>query len=424
MRFATESHVSERLLSSLVSDFVAIVGPEVCAKRQGELQRQRDENQLLFAFIRERHSLELALFDLLRRRRSRGRLSEKTLDRDTYQAFSFMTMIIGFHRHMSGPGRDRLVGRLRDGLQSEYGLIPIQHEMGVAAHFMRRGFDVEPCDLEKGGGYDFLMTKDRVVVEVECKMASPDIGRQIHRRTMAQLSWALNSTVKRAAAQATGGHLLTVSLNGRLNKQPAFHQKIAESIAEVMQKRCTVQTEEYSVSLNTFNLSATSLYDCQGADGDKLKGFLKYQMGRSNAHAFAYCVPRKVSIVVVVESKKQDKVIKGIYEQLKDATKRQFSKERAGVLAVQLSDLHPDQVEELGRLQEKEPNGLQAIAARLFRNAERSFLHTVTFVGTGTANQHREVVGREMVGVVTGGGPAYVFKNPNNPYLDGRVSLF
>ena len=68
---------------------------------------------------------------------------------------------------------------LVDGLQSDKGLLPLQHEMTTITHLLLNGFNVTCHDLENNGGFDFLASRDGVEVEVECKMVSGDIGKQL-----------------------------------------------------------------------------------------------------------------------------------------------------------------------------------------------------------------------------------------------------
>ncbi|MHB1530428.1 MAG: hypothetical protein ACYCXT_13610 [Acidiferrobacteraceae bacterium] len=138
-----------------------------------------------------------------------------------------MEMVVGFHKQLKPAGRKQVAGRLRDGLQNENGLVALQHEMRAEAHFLRNGFDVEPFDLEHGG-VDFIVSKDGVIAEVECKMASPDIGRMIHRQHMIQLSRTSWPVLVDVASHTKGGRIVTIILPRRLTGRPEQHKTIAE----------------------------------------------------------------------------------------------------------------------------------------------------------------------------------------------------
>ncbi|MDO8684413.1 MAG: hypothetical protein Q7N50_13130 [Armatimonadota bacterium] len=411
-------------MPGILSDFVAIVGWELWEKRWQVLQQQFNENPLLSHYFIERHSLELALFDLIAYRRHRGRLPNRIRTRGEYQLCSFMPMVVSFYQRLTPSGRDRLAGRLRDGLQSE-NLIALQHEMHVAAHFMQNGYDVEPFDLLRGGGVDFVVTKGDMVAEVECKLASADVGKTIHRRRMLELSHELFPVLKNATLHINGGQIVTVVLAGRLTGQSSQHKRIAEGVAEALSNgKSVLSAEEFIIQHESFDLAASPFWDVtdQTVSDEILRSFVTRHVGNPNAHAFVHGIARKCTIVVVTKSERLDKVAIGIYKQLKDATKSQFSGMRPGVLAVGLSDLTATQLEDLARTQRSSPNALQGIATRLFNNATRAFLHTVAFVPTGGMQRRSEISGTRRIDVVTDDGPSYTFKNANNQH--GKDPLY
>jgi hypothetical protein len=113
-----------------------------------------------------------------------------------------MTMVANVYERLSSRGRQRLRGMLFDGLQTDKGLLGVQHEMTTAAHLMRRHCDVEFHDLETGRGFDFLATRAGAVLEVDCKMVSGDLGRQMHRKRVLELQERLQRVVTIGGGEA------------------------------------------------------------------------------------------------------------------------------------------------------------------------------------------------------------------------------
>jgi hypothetical protein len=109
-------------------------------------------------------------------------------------------------------------------------------------HLNQKGFDVTFQDIDHGGGFDFLAVKDGVELEVECKSASGDLGRQVHRRRMIELSRHLQSVIKEALT-SQGGRLVRVLLPGSLHGRREFLGGLAETIRSVIRTERSVDTE-------------------------------------------------------------------------------------------------------------------------------------------------------------------------------------
>ncbi len=101
-------------------------------------------------------------------------------DHRHYKLYGFV--VVRIYEQLSLTGQKRLRGMQRDGLQPHNNLLSLQHEILTAVHLMGRGYDVEMNDLENGSGVDFIASLRGLELEIECKMFTGDIGRQIHRR--------------------------------------------------------------------------------------------------------------------------------------------------------------------------------------------------------------------------------------------------
>jgi hypothetical protein len=62
----------------------------------------------------------------------------------------------------------RFEGALRGALKDSNGLRPFAYEVGIAAHLMRKKWDVEFADLCGTARFDFLARQDSIEIEVEC----------------------------------------------------------------------------------------------------------------------------------------------------------------------------------------------------------------------------------------------------------------
>lgn len=125
---------------------------------------------------------------------------------------------------------------------------------------------------------------------------------------------------------------------------------------------------------------------------------------------------------MAIKSAVADKVVDGIYRQLKTSAKMQFSGRRPAMLYVQLRDFDANQ---LTNLATASPNGLAVIATRLFSGADRSQLAGISFVALdGALTAKRFQFGDLLRTSYQNVGAAYVFANPKHPDADAVIAPF
>jgi hypothetical protein len=176
-------------LPSIFRNLFTIAPWEWWQRREKELKGREEKNPYLTAYFDENFSLERALFQAIKYRKATTRYPSISgaASIGYYQLYSFTHAIVNTHAHLSSRGQTRLRGSLKDGLNSEYGLTPIALEMAVAVHLWSTGFDVDFTDMEGRGQFDFLANREGIELEVDCKTASGDVGRSIHRYRMLEL---------------------------------------------------------------------------------------------------------------------------------------------------------------------------------------------------------------------------------------------
>jgi hypothetical protein len=135
---------------------------------------------------------------------------------------------------------------------------------------------------------------------------------------------------------------------------------------------------------------------------------------RENLNSVTYYEPGSGAVIVVMESERPDRVVDGIYRQLKDSAGRQFSGKRPAVLCVRLRDISASQLVSLAN---DKTNGLAMIATRLLHGGNRSHLAGISYISpSGT-------VTRSAANALQDRGTAYYFPNPKNP-SDAVARLF
>jgi hypothetical protein len=427
MRFSATLNVAD--VPVILGSFLSIVNRDLWAKRYRVLLREMESNVLLAQFTQDTHGLELRLGEILALARPVQVVISSPRD---YALFSFMAAVVNLYDRVSERGKRRIEGMLRDGLNTDRGLRPFKSEVETMVHLMIRGFDVVPQDMEFGGGCDFLATRAGVEIEVECKSASGDLGRQIHRKRMIDLSWHVQPVLRDALKEIAGGSLVRVVLPSALHGQPQFLARVAEAVRVAVESRGSVGDDTCRVEYKTFDLAGTPLghQEPDQVPQDVLGDILEREWGRANQHAVCMvrARPQRAAVILHVESRKPDKVLRGLMHDLKASARSQFTKQRPCVLVVQFLELSADDLLNLAAHDSADPakaSSLQLATNQFFANPDRAHIHTIVYRSQGTLHRSRSVHGDRIDDGVQEQGPTYSFRNPNNEFAhDPRYSVF
>ena len=122
--------------------------------------------------------------------------------------------------------------------------------------------------------------------------------------------------------------------------------------------------------------------------------------------------PGTAAVVAVIQSKRQDKVLDGIYRALKSSAENQFSGSNPALLAVRLTDLTSPQLHELAA---NRANGLGAICNRLFSSQSRHHLYGVAILAAA-----QPLTGFRFAGgqIFDERGAALLFRRAGHPSAD------
>jgi hypothetical protein len=417
MHFETELHDYD--VVPLLNRLFAIAGEKPWQKKFSVLQRQLSENAFLRDYQFERHGIELKLRDLLAEQQGTGTFPVAVRDQAHYRLYAFAASIVRIFDELTSSGKTRLRGMLLDGLKPDNNLLSLQHEMATAVHFVGLGFDVEFNDLQNGSGVDFIARRDGLELEVECKMFAGDLGRQIHRRKVLVLLHYLSDAISRVYRFAQTGILIRVTIPERLTCQPTQLEGIASTIsrgivhgtAVTRTLACEVEVRDFSIRQSPFEVD-----DPTEISREAMKDFTRARLGRTNRDLMIIVSPKKRAVCILIESAKPDEVLKGIYRQLREACKAQFTRTRPGHLAVQFQDLTAEQMNGLaqdGASRDGNSTGLQVMTTALLHNPDRSHIHSVVYRSHGALLRPK---GQSNALIEQGIGS--LIRNPSNPYYD------
>jgi len=417
MRF--EIDVNDYDVVSLLNRLIAITGRAPWGRKFAALQQQLNDNEFLRDYQIERHGIELKLRDLLAEQERTSVFPLPVRDQLQYSLYAFSASVVRIYEKLSPAGKTRLRGMLMDGLKPDNNLLSLQHEITTAVHLVSLGFDIEFNDIENGSGVDFIGRRDGLELEVECKMFTGDLGRQIHKRKVLVLHHHLSETIARIYQSAQTGILVRVTIPDRLTCKPGQLENITSAVSRgVVSGTAVTQTPACEVEVLDFPIRTSPFEVGSPAEisREAVENFTRTRLGRTNSNLMIFFSPRKRAVVVLIESAKPDEVLKGIYRQLREACKGQFTKTRPGHLAVQFQELTAEQMEGLARdgaSMDGKPTGLQAMTAALLQSANRTHIHSVAYRSHGTLLRPQgqpHALMEQGIGSFT--------RNPSSPHYD------
>ncbi len=200
-------------LAAYFSEFLEIAGGTRWWKRVDQIYREGQKSPYQAKIMSDHHWLELELSAQIGIWREHGRLLPEEVFPQSMAALLFAGMTAETHKHLTTTGRNNLLGRLRDGLKTDFAGLYL--ELDVARGLLDEGFDIEFPDFEGAATYDIRFQNGNIVGEVECKSLSADAGRKIHRKDFYRFIDALGPKVMDYAKNSTRA-VLVVTLDDRM----------------------------------------------------------------------------------------------------------------------------------------------------------------------------------------------------------------
>ena len=395
--------LSARDLPTLVSRFVSIVGWRRWQKRIEGLEAECRKSPIFEQFVKEKHATELELGKLLRRQRRTGRLPKKVQTQEFMRLFGLMAMVASVHSRLENQGKQRLRGMLVDALKRNFS--SLEHEMGIAAHLMHRGFDVEFADLEGNARFEYVARREASEIELECKTVSYDLGRKIHRGDFHKLADRLWPDFKQYVKEIRKSRLVILTLADRLEPSDDSLEHIRRTVSSALwNDQWGTKEEGISVDVDVYEPTALP------PDLESLSAKIEVQVGTHQFHLFVGG-DAHAALIFVARSLMPDRVLAYMYRQLRRASD-QFSGNRPAVLCVNIEDIYPHQWGEL-----REGSGLQAMTSRYLSSRRQSHVHTVAYNSIGIVHQS---AGRSSIVA-----PSLHYRNPGHARCDdSSLSIF
>ncbi|MDP3049121.1 MAG: hypothetical protein Q8N12_06800 [Thermodesulfovibrionales bacterium] len=243
-------------------------------------------------------------FHLYSRAKSIWKNRSEEIDYLTQKIFIINKII----RNVNDRGQAQIIGRLRGG-----DIRSFLHEITIATHFLRNGFEVNFVEYERpedeGRTFDFLVSRDSIEAEVECKSKSYDAGRKIKRDGFYILCDELFRQFKSTKMKC----LLEINCSENLGQNHDIFIGIAKKIKVAIGNgdKNIIFSEDFSITINY--LPPETLIDSEGKFASVIR---PYWTPKSH---FAIVSNNEMTMIIKVESEENDRVLKAMYDELKSS---------------------------------------------------------------------------------------------------------
>ncbi|MBI4847704.1 MAG: hypothetical protein HY808_03895 [Nitrospirae bacterium] len=324
-----------------------------------------------------------------------GKSIWKTRSPEIYYLAQKAFVINRIINNVSDSAKRQIKGRLTsDDIRS------ILFEIKIITHFLRNDFNAEFVEYERttnqGRIFDFLVTRNDIESEIECKWKSYDAGRKIRRAGF----YMFCDELMRQLRQYKTKCLIELNCTNNLGQNQSIFREIVNDI------KFAIDSKKDQINFkNTLSISVRYLPEDLIIDSDeKFKSIIEPY--RTHGSHFAVVSNNDVTFVIKVESEENDKVLKTIYDELKSSL-NQFSTKRPGLIACNIEGIYPEQWEEL-----KGETGLTVMTRHLLNKENANHIHTVSY----TSEIETIVAGN----ITDYSSPALFFKNPNCSFHAGE----
>ena len=352
-------------ISCDVAAFINLIGEGDYRRLLGNLHRGLNQKGYVTETDDLRFSLELQLLNLdLIRKRVAGQFPGAP--ESIHEATDFVIGLGQTIPHLSVRAQAKLRGQIVGGLKTN-GLRPLQHEMRVAGLISKLGCNVTFADLEGDGGYDFLAEKDGLTYEIEGKSLPIFSGQPILPQDADKLFVVLRQKFDgwKDTAQIP---ILDLRVKNRLSTRHADLLELVEacSTAAAMKKALTIGSE--------------IAVQYPGAVPDTPKVALAARLDSLRNGINLYVSQGQPKIVVRLSSEKSGRFVHNVLTTISDASKRQLSGNRPGIIWVHVDYVSPDIFDSMAHAK-KGSSLFDLIALAVLDSPKRDHIAQLVFSG-------------------------------------------
>lgn len=327
-------------------------------------------------------------------------------NRSLYPAICFAAQTLSIMDRSTDLQRQRLIRRIHGAFKNPDDMRAIQLEMVAATHFARRGHSIIWPEMDGGGTFDLLIDGIGTGgLEVECKSASRDKGRKIHRRDALEFHHLLKPYFESASRHLRTGLAVVLTVPGRLPTSIKDKRQLAGRVVEsIIAGQGIASNDGTDIRVSEFDMVELGNLGTSGnptIPGDVIDRVT----ATSNRETMVVGNRNGGAVVFVLQSQQDDTFLRYVFNTLSQAAKSQVSKTRPALFLVGLLGLEMGGLLNVARQDldpQQQPTALRVAVSKFLESQERDHIVGVGFLSLSSLVP-------KLDGVVESGGTAYYF---------------
>ncbi len=376
--------------------FKNIVGEDHWLKRAKLINEDIKGKKYLEDYLVNQNSIIFSLYKYSALLKKHGAVQVQQIeDSDLYPALSFAAQTLSIIDHSSNLQKKLLIRRIHGAFKNPDDMRALQFEMLASTHFVKRDNSIVWPDMEGSGAFDILV-KDigDNGLEVECKSVSINKGRKIHRRDALEFHHLIRSELKAITKGLQIGLSVVLTVPNRLpgthKEKKVLARRIRNQILSAQSKSFDdgvhIRVSEFIYSTIVAGLDSTKNPIINTEIVDQITATENRETMIIESHAGG-------GIIFVLQSSKDDAVLKYLFNTLKKSANDQVSKNRPALFLVSFHGIEDKALIDIAH-QEKDPGqpptALQIKVSNFLDSKERDHIVGVCFFGSGSRTLHSD----------------------------------
>lgn len=401
--------------SRIFQEFCAVIEDKHWRKRVKQLTEHSKRSEFLCAHYASEYALAFQLEACNSLVEKYGTFPPGAIEaQGLMPAIAFAQQVLSLVDGLQADKQRQFIGRIRGAFRNPDDMRGLLLEFTVATHFTLRGNRVRWPELEgndaelQGATYDFFVDDlGDDGLEVECKSASHDKGRSIHRATVLAIYERLRKELADFAQRLKTGLVVVVTVPDAV---PGAPSEQAELVKRVHRQLLVGQSEAFDdgVRINITDFEVSQLRDIElQSDSEDARAIVDDVTGTRNRSVLVMGRRNVGALLLVLQSSKDDGLLSAVFDTAKKAARSQLSGTRPGLLLLGFEGL---EAEQLASLAQQDGDATQApTAARIAVSQFLSGDGRDHVVGVGFLSRSR--LRQQGSGHFNSGGLTYYFEN-------------
>jgi hypothetical protein len=401
-------------IPKLISSFARVIEDRHWLRQVEQCDMEIRGNRFLSGYLRTEHNIAYQLSFVSGLIRKYGCIPLAHCNQTAiYPAVAFAAQTLSA---INGFGRiegDRFRKRVQGAFKNPNDMRALRLELVVATHFLRMGSQVSWPEVTGEGRFDLLIEDlSPGGLEVECKSISPDKGRKIHRREILEFYQLLKPNIAPLVRGLSQGLFAVLTLPGRLPKAYEDRQALVRACCEItLSQRCQIMPGGANLRIGQFATDQLGQLK-PGASYIENRDVIDRITGTQNKEAMVVGTKSGGTFVFVMQSAKEDALLRTTFDVLSDAARDQLTGSRAGLLVAGFDGLGAEELRSIAAQDgdfSNPPTALRVHVSHFLASRERNHV-----VGTGFLST--ESLQAKDRGVVSSGGLSYYFPRPESSF--------